>query len=101
MAGREDADALASDHERGRLHIPHSLHATRRGLLKSALKLVGFAAAAYLVLRLIPSLREALANLERVKWQWVVAALALEIASETGFVTSWRAIVDPDNLLCF
>jgi uncharacterized membrane protein YbhN (UPF0104 family) len=100
MAERADADAPASKHERGRVHVPHSLHATRRGLLKSALKLVGFAAAAYLILRLIPALREALANLERVHWQWVVAALALELVSETGFVTSWRAIVDPDNLLC-
>ena len=100
MAERVDADAPASDHERRRLHIPHGLHATRRGLLKSALKLVGFAAGAYLVLRLIPSLREALRNLERVHWPWVVAALALEIVSETGFVTSWRAIVDPENLLC-
>jgi uncharacterized membrane protein YbhN (UPF0104 family) len=100
MAERVDAEAPASDHERGRLHIPHSLHATRRGLLKSALKLAGFAAAAYLVLRLIPSLREALDNLERVHWQWVVAAVVLETLSEIGFVTSWRAIVDPDNLLC-
>jgi MFS family permease len=100
MAGREDADALASDHERGRLHIPHGLHATRRGLLKSALKLLGYAAAAYLVLRLIPSLRQALGSLERAHWQWVVAALALETISEIGFVTSWRAIVDPDNRLC-
>ena len=100
MAEREEADALAPDHERGRLHIPHSLRATRRGLLKSALKLVGLAAGAYLVLRIIPSLRQALGSLERVHWQWVAAALTLETVSEIGFVTSWRAIVDPDNLLC-
>jgi uncharacterized membrane protein YbhN (UPF0104 family) len=100
MAERVDADAAASGHGQGRLHVPHSLHATRRGLLKSALKLVGFAAVAYLVLRIIPTLREALHNLERVHWQWVVAAVALETLSETGFVVSWRAIVDPENLLC-
>ena len=101
MAERVDADAAASGHGRGRLHVPHSLHATRRGLLKSALKLVGFAAVAYLVLRIIPTLREALHNLERVHWQWVVVVVfALETLSETGFVVSWRAIVDPENLLC-
>ena len=100
MGERVDADAPASGHGRGRLHVPHTLHATRRGLLKSALKLAGYAACVYVVLRLIPSLRQALDNLERVHWQWVVAALALETLSETGFVASWRAIVDPDNLLC-
>lgn len=35
-----------------------------------------------------------------MSWPWIVAVLALETISETGFVTSWRAIVDPDNLLC-
>jgi len=100
MGQSVDADAPASGQERRRLHVPHPLHATPSGLLKSALKLVGYAACAYIVLRLIPSLRQALGNLERVHWQWVVVALALETLSEMGFVASWRAIVDPDNLLC-
>jgi MFS family permease len=100
MAERVDAQAAASSRGQRRPHGLQSLHATRRGLLKSALKLVGYAAAAYLVLRLIPILRQALGDLERVHWQWVAAALALETLSEMGFVASWRAIVDPDNLLC-
>ena len=99
MGQRVDADAPAPKRGRGRLRVPHTLHATRRGLLKSALKLVGYAACAYVVLRLIPTLRQALESLERVHWQWVLAALALETLSEMGFVASWRAILDPDNLL--
>ena len=55
--------------------------------------------AAYLVLKLIPGLNEALSSLERVRWQWVVAALALETLSETGFVLSWCSIVDPEDVL--
>src|SRR5271155_5042941 len=100
MAERVDADADASGSGKERLHLRHSLPATRRGLLKSALKLVAYAACAYLVLRLIPTLRQALGDLERVHWQWVLAALALETLSEIGFVASWRAIVDPENMLC-
>ena len=29
----------------------------------------------------------------------MVGAIALEVLSETGFVVSWRNIVDPDRLL--
>jgi uncharacterized membrane protein YbhN (UPF0104 family) len=68
-------------------------------LAHRALKLVGYLAVAYLIVRLIPSLRQALRDLEHVRWQWVVAALALELVSELGFVASWRAIVDPDDVL--
>ena len=100
MTERVDADAPGFGRGQGRLHVRHGLHATRRGLLRSALKLIGYAACAYLLLRLIPTLRRALGDLERVGWQWVVAALVLETLSEMGFVASWRAIVDPDNLLC-
>jgi hypothetical protein len=85
MGERVDAGAPASGRGRGRLHVP-SLHAAPSGLLRSALKLIGYAACAYLVLRLIPSLRQALGNLERLHWQWLVAALALEILSERA---SW------------
>jgi len=82
------------------------VHQTRRALStakghlqRSALKLVGYLAAAVLVLKLIPSLNQALSSLEHVRWQWVVGALALETVSEMGFVLSWRSIVDPEDLL--
>jgi uncharacterized membrane protein YbhN (UPF0104 family) len=94
------AEARPSGHGHARLHPRQTLEAARGNLKKSALKLLGFAAGAYLVLRLIPSLRRALEDLERLSWEWVLAAIALEALSETGFVVSWRAIVDPDNLLC-
>jgi uncharacterized membrane protein YbhN (UPF0104 family) len=68
-------------------------------LRRSALKLVGFLVAAYLILRLIPTLNQALTSLKHVSWGWVVGAIALEILSETGFVIAWRRIVDPDKVL--
>lgn len=80
-------------------HTRHALSAARDQLQRSALKLIGYLAAAALVLKLIPSLSEALSSLERVRWQWVVGALALETFSEMGFVLSWRSIVDPEDLL--
>jgi hypothetical protein len=95
-----EADAGPSRRERARLRARHALAASRSDLKKSTLKLAGYLVGAYLVLRLIPSLRQALGNLERLYWPWIVGALALETLSETGFVLSWRAIVDPDNLLC-
>jgi uncharacterized membrane protein YbhN (UPF0104 family) len=49
--------------------------------------------------RLIPGLKQALRSLEQVRWQWVLAAFGIEILSEVGFVVSWRAIVDPEDLL--
>jgi uncharacterized membrane protein YbhN (UPF0104 family) len=47
----------------------------------------------------VPDLKQALRSLEHVGWEWVLSALALEPLSEVGYVTSWRAIVDPENLL--
>jgi hypothetical protein len=55
--------------------------------------------AAYLVVRLIPTLRQALEDLEHLSWAWLGVAFALEILSETGFVISWHAVVDPDSRL--
>ena len=81
-----------------RRHL-HALRITKSRLKSTTLKLLGYALGAYLVLRLIPGLGEALAALERVQLAWVLAALALEGLSETGFVLSWRVIVDPDRLL--
>jgi uncharacterized membrane protein YbhN (UPF0104 family) len=63
------------------------------------LKLLGYVVVGYLIVRLIPGLKAALRSLEQVKWQWVLAAVAVEVLSEMGFVVSWRAIVDPEDLL--
>jgi uncharacterized membrane protein YbhN (UPF0104 family) len=45
---------------------------------------LGFVVVACLVLRLIPTLKQALDSLKRVSWEWVVGAIALEVLSETG-----------------
>src|SRR5271154_2524379 len=76
----------------------HALDAAKGRLQKRALKLAGYLIVAYLVVKLIPSLEQALRSLQRVRWEWVVAAIAVEVLSETGFVVSWRAIVDPEDL---
>src|SRR5258708_6485469 len=91
--------AAASRHHSGAHHNRLALADAKGQLAHRALKLVGYLAVAYLIVRLIPSLREALRDLERVRWQWVVAALAVELFSEIGFVASWRAIVNPDDVL--
>jgi uncharacterized membrane protein YbhN (UPF0104 family) len=71
-----------------------------RGHLKVyALRLLIFGVAAFLLLRLIPSLTQALNSLERVSWQWLVVVLALETLSELGYVVAWGQIVDPDRVL--
>jgi len=82
-----------------RLRTQRALSDVKRHLGRRALKLVGYVVVAYLGLRLVPTLKQALHSLQRVSWEWVVAAIALEVLSETGFVVSWRAIVDPDRLL--
>ena len=81
------------------IHKRRALRATKAQIRNAALKLVGYLAGAYLVLKLIPGLEQALSSLEHVRWQWVVVALALETLSETGFALSWSAIVDPERLL--
>ncbi len=63
------------------------------------LRLVLYVVSAYLLIRLIPALEEALTALEHVAWQWVVVAFGLEILSEMGFVVAWRKIVDPADML--
>jgi uncharacterized membrane protein YbhN (UPF0104 family) len=77
----------------------HTLKAGERWLRKSGLRLLGYAIAAYLVIRLIPSLRQALEDLERPSWWWLAVVFALEILSETGFVISWHGVVDPNSRL--
>ncbi|MGD1057170.1 MAG: lysylphosphatidylglycerol synthase domain-containing protein [Solirubrobacteraceae bacterium] len=76
-----------------------ALSNARRHLLSSAAKLAGYLAVAYVVLKLIPALKQALRNLEHVSWEWVLGAIALEVLSELGFVAAWRAIIDPQKLL--
>jgi uncharacterized membrane protein YbhN (UPF0104 family) len=77
----------------------HALSDVKGHLRKSALKLVGYLVVAYLILRLIPTLNEALHSLKQVSWEWIVGAILLEVISETGFVIAWREIVDPDRVL--
>ena len=69
----------------------------KRHLQKSALKLAGYLVVAYVVLKLIPTLKQALRSLEHVSWEWVLGAIALEVLSELGFVVAWGAIVDPQR----
>jgi uncharacterized membrane protein YbhN (UPF0104 family) len=80
-------------------HTRHTLHIARGQLERRALKLLGYVVLAYLTFRLLPGLEKALSSLEHVRWQWVALAVAIEILSETGFCVSWRAIVDPDDML--
>jgi uncharacterized membrane protein YbhN (UPF0104 family) len=80
-------------------HTRRALSASGTQLQKRALKALGYIAIAYVMLRLLPELKQALHNLEHVRWEWLVGAIALEVLSEFGYVQSWRAIVDPDNLL--
>jgi uncharacterized membrane protein YbhN (UPF0104 family) len=76
-----------------------ALSDAKHHLGKSAVKLVGYLVAAYLVVRLIPTLEEAFRSLQHVSWEWIVGAMALEVVSETGFVVSWRGVVDPERTL--
>jgi uncharacterized membrane protein YbhN (UPF0104 family) len=92
--------ALDSSTRPAPTHETHrALRDVKSHLSRSAPKLLGYLVVAYLVLRLIPTLNEALTSLKRVSWGWVVGAIALEVLSETGFVVSWRGIVDPDRVL--
>jgi uncharacterized membrane protein YbhN (UPF0104 family) len=80
-------------------HTHRALNDVKGHLRRSTLRIVGYALVVYLVLRLIPTLNEALSSLKRVSWGWVVGAISLEVLSETGFVVAWRRIVDPDRVL--
>src|ERR1700722_17337467 len=76
-----------------------ALRSVRGHLRKFGLRLVVFGVLAFLLLRLVPSLAQALGDLERVSWLWLIAALALETLSEIGYVVAWRQIVDPERVL--
>jgi len=95
----DGAAVAASQPGGGAHHSRLALGHAKRHLKRSALKLVGYLAAAYLVLRLVPTLERALESLEHVSSVWLVGAIALEVVSETGFVVAWRAVVDPERVL--
>ena len=80
-------------------HIRRALSAARGHLQRSAHKLLGWVVFAVLLLKLVPSLKQALHSLEHASWEWVIGALVLEVLSENGYVMSWRAICDPGSLL--
>ena len=67
----------------GRTHRTwHALSDVKGHLRKSALKLLGYLVVAYLILRLIPTLNEALHSLKQVSWAWIAGAIVLEFLSE-------------------
>ena len=76
-----------------------ALSAARSHLQKTALKLLGWLVFAWLLVKLLPELKQAVHSVEHVSWEWVAAAVALEVVSEFGYVLSWRSIVDPEKLL--
>jgi uncharacterized membrane protein YbhN (UPF0104 family) len=80
-------------------HARHALAGVRSHLKRRAVELLGFLLVVYVVLKLIPAFEQALHTLEHTSWAWVLALIALEVLSETGFVFAWSAIVDPQNVL--
>jgi uncharacterized membrane protein YbhN (UPF0104 family) len=83
-----------------RLHrAGHILIEARARLGRRALRLVGFLVFAYLVMKLIPGLENALKSLQDVSARWLIGAMLVEGVSELGYVVSWRGILDPDDLL--
>ena len=95
MVVASEPGAPAEVHERTR-----SAMTSARGRLKRhALRLLIFGVAAFLLLRLTPSITQALHSLARTSWKWLAVALALETLSEVGYVVAWRQIVDPERVL--
>ncbi len=82
---------------------PHHLRLThdiaRRHVKKTAIRLLVYAVLAVLVLKLLPGLEGAVQRLAHVSMAWLLAAFALETASEIGYVLSWRAVIDPEDKL--
>ena len=88
MLHRPDEVGLAPSQDKpaGGTQARRALSDVKHHLRRSALKLVGYLVAAYLVLRLVPTLEQALRSLKHVSWEWVAGAVALEVLSETGSV---------------
>jgi len=100
--GPRAAEATSASSRQGSAQAHHTrrvLNYAKPHLQRSALRLAAYLLLAYLVLKLIPALEQALSSLEHVSWPWLLGALALETVSEMGFVVCWGAIVDPDGLL--
>jgi uncharacterized membrane protein YbhN (UPF0104 family) len=98
--GRAEAVSVPSQHKTTPAsHTRRALSYAKPHLRRSAVRLAAYLLIAYLVLKLIPALEEALSSLEHASLPWVLGALLLETVSEIGFVISWGAIVDPHNLL--
>jgi uncharacterized membrane protein YbhN (UPF0104 family) len=98
--GQAEAVAAPSRQQAAPAHHTRRVLGYAKGhLQKAAVRLVAYLLIAYLILKLIPALEEALSSLEHASLPWVLGALALETVSELGFVVSWGAIVDPQNLL--
>ncbi len=76
-----------------------ALQAARGRLSKRTLHFIGFVLFVILFLKLIPGFEKALTDLQNVRFEWVIGAMAVETLSEIGYVVSWRGILDPDNLL--
>jgi uncharacterized membrane protein YbhN (UPF0104 family) len=95
----EGTAPTAPDPSTGDHHTRRALGDIKHHLQRAALKLAGYLVVAYIVLKLVPALKQALRSLEHVSWEWALAAIALEVLSELGFVVAWRAIVDPQNTL--
>jgi uncharacterized membrane protein YbhN (UPF0104 family) len=85
------------DNSRQPMH--HAVRAGETWLRKTGLRLLAYVVAAFLFIKLMPGLREAVEDLEKLSLEWLVAVFVLEILSETGFVISWHAIVDPESRL--
>ena len=98
-APTQDGTLALAAPESGAHHSRVALGDAKSHLQKSALKLLGYVVAAYVVLRLVPTFEQALHSLEHVSWTWLVGAIALEVISEIGFVICWRGIVDPERAL--
>ena len=98
--GATQAASVSSRHGLAQAHhTRRALNFAKLHLQRSALRLTAYLLVAYLVLKLIPALEQALSSLEHVIWPWLLGALVLETISEMGFVVSWGAIVDPESLL--
>jgi uncharacterized membrane protein YbhN (UPF0104 family) len=80
-------------------HARHALRFAKGDLQRRALELAGLLLVAYVVLKFIPALEQALHALQHASWEWVLALFAIEIMSETGFVFAWGRIVDPQDVL--
>jgi uncharacterized membrane protein YbhN (UPF0104 family) len=93
------ADAGADTKNERLRRSRRALQAARGRLSKRTLHFIGFVLFVILFLKLIPGFEKALTDLQNVRFEWVIGAMAVETLSEIGYVVSWRGILDPDNLL--